>query len=120
MSRSQAYIRLISTSRWQKLRRAKIADQPFCERCQERGRWEPATEVHHIVPCETARTEEEMERLMFDPSNLMSLCHDCHTIIHTESGSRKRKGMTGKERERQHNDALMERFLRKFGGEGEG
>ena len=119
MSRSQTYNKLINTSRWQKLRRWHLGNHPWCEDCLKRGVHEVATEVHHITPCETVKDELSMAKLMYDPANLVSLCHTCHIERHMVLGSRKR-GHTRNERTRAWNDGLMERFKRKFGGEGEG
>ena len=58
----------------------------MCERCRAEGRIAAATEVHHIVPVEDAVNEAEKERLMFDPTNLRSLCHACHLQEHVELG----------------------------------
>ena len=42
------------------------------------------------MPCETAKTVTDMRRLMFDMDNLQSLCHNCHSLIHTEMKSHSR------------------------------
>ena len=34
------------------------------------------------MPVDSARTEEEAERLAYGTSNLMSLCHKCHSDLH--------------------------------------
>ena len=73
---------MIQSKAWRDLRTRKLHDQPLCEHCRREGRLTPATEVHHAVPVETARTAEGMRRLMFAPGNLVSLCHDCHAEAH--------------------------------------
>ena len=83
MAKDKDYIKLIHTSRWLQLRRATITLHPICEQCREDGYITPSTEVHHIVPVESAVTYREKERLMYDPTNLRSLCHRCHVEIHT-------------------------------------
>lgn len=87
MSKDPRYIRLIQSKAWRNLRDRKLRDQPLCEHCQREGRLVPATEVHHAVPVETARTAEGMRMLMFTPGNLVSLCHDCHAAAHRRLNS---------------------------------
>lgn len=86
MSRAADYIRWIHSTRWLRLRRARLSAHPLCERCQAEGRIRAATEVHHRRPVEQAATPAERERRMFAPANLQALCHDCHVRTHTEMG----------------------------------
>ena len=88
MAKDEAYKRLIQDKRWRQLRRAKLSETPLCERCTKEGRVRAATEVHHVVPIESAISEAEKRRLAYDFSNLQSLCRECHTKTHTEMGSR--------------------------------
>lgn len=74
----------MSTSRWTRLRWAQLKTQPICERCDAYGKSTIATEIHHKIPIERARTDREMERLCFDPDNLASMCGACHRLIHVE------------------------------------
>ena len=71
----------------------------------------PASEVHHIIPAESAINESEMRRLMFDPHNLRALCHDCHVKTHTVMGR------SGREATRKRNREKVEAVCRKFFGE---
>lgn len=48
----------------------------------------PATEVHHVRPVEEAFTLAEREQRMYDPHNLLALCHNCHVQAHSESKDR--------------------------------
>lgn len=82
MSKDKTYRKLINCTRWTELRIRKISKQPLCEACLEHGLYTPAQCVHHKTPCETAHSEAEMARLMYDMDNLMSLCRDCHRQIH--------------------------------------
>lgn len=84
MSRDKDYIALINCARWLHLRRDKLTEQPLCERCQSLGLVTAATEVHHIRPVETGLTYDDKRRLMYDPLNLMALCHSCHKQMHRE------------------------------------
>ena len=56
---------------WQRLRRMKLARQPFCAECSRRGRIVAATDVDHIVPLANGGTNAD--------DNLQSLCHSCHS-----------------------------------------
>ena len=86
---------IYNSREWKELRRAKLMEQPLCEKCLADGRaagvaggWiRSAHCVHHITPIETAATMEEMRRLAFNPANLMSLCDECHHKIHEEMRS---------------------------------
>ena len=79
---SATYNRLINSTRWRAIRAQQLAEHPFCELCRKKGVYYPATEVHHILPVDSARTEEEAERLAYGTSNLMSLCRKCHNDLH--------------------------------------
>ena len=81
---SATYKRLIGSADWRRVRAQQLAEHPFCELCAKKGVYYQtgATEVHHIMPVDSARTEEEAERLAYSPSNLMSLCHKCHSDLH--------------------------------------
>lgn len=59
----------------------------------ERNIVEPATEVHHIIPAETALNVDEMKGLMFDYDNLRSLCKECHANAHVLLGSKKKENI---------------------------
>ena len=95
MSRNKYYQKLLNSQRWKELRRAKLQRNPLCERCQYEGRVlgiiggyiRSAVDVHHVIPVESARSHEEMERLAFDMGNLQSLCVPCHIRVHQDRGS---------------------------------
>ena len=86
---SATYKRLIGSADWRRVRAQQLADHPFCELCAKKGVYYQtgATEVHHIIPIDSARTEEEAERLAYDPSNLSSLCRECHNKLHAADRS---------------------------------
>ena len=108
MSRDPRYTRLIVSKRWRELRRWKLTRTPLCERCEKAGRVTAAAEVHHVTPVETAPDLAGMERLMFDPANLASLCHKCHVETHRELKSHSRDTVRDRE------NAKLEDFRRKF------
>lgn len=99
---------MIHSARWVRLRRAKLAACPVCERCQEEGRVRPATEVHHITPVNDGLTLADKERLMYDPHNLRALCHECHVKTHMEMGR------TGRKYARRLAARQLEQFKDKF------
>lgn len=62
-----------------------------CEMCMKEGivtgSMTKQLDCHHIVPVESGRTVQEMERLCYDVNNIMLVCQDCHIKIHTEAKS---------------------------------
>lgn len=68
--------------RWKRLRNWFITTHPICEECNKQGIVTPATDVHHIIPFLTGKTEQERWKLFLDDNNLMSLCSKCHHNIH--------------------------------------
>lgn len=84
MPKDREYRRMIHTGRWLRLRREVLTRHPLCARCEAEGYVTAATEVHHRVPVESAVNPGERERLMYDPKNLVPLCHRCHVKTHTE------------------------------------
>ncbi len=77
--------------------------------CGRNGIITPATEIHHVIPCETARTVEEMRRLMFDEDNLQSLCHDCHSSVH--AGMRSHSRIKVRENAKRSLSRFKEKFI---------
>lgn len=75
---------LYNTSKWRKLRQAKLLQNPLCERCEEKGITTEATQVHHVTPISTATNDLEMMDLAYNFNNLQSLCDKCHQDIHKE------------------------------------
>lgn len=63
-----------STTAWQRLREAKLSEQPICEVCIRREVVEPATVVDHIHAINKGGPA-------FPPlDGLMSMCAPCHNI----------------------------------------
>jgi hypothetical protein len=60
---------LYNRKRWRTTRRAQLARQPLCETCGQ-----IATDVHH-------RQDIQAGGDPWDPANLASLCHPCHSRI---------------------------------------
>lgn len=61
-----------ATQRWQRLRRAKLREEPLCKLCLDIGRVEPATVVDHLVAIK--KGGEPYPPLYA----LLSLCEFCH------------------------------------------
>lgn len=108
MSKNADYNRMIQSKRWKVLRKKKIESSPICEECNGKGIIESATEVHHIIPVETASSVTGMEYLMFDMDNLRSLCHKCHRDAHIRLASKKKENI------QKNNQRITERFRKRF------
>ena len=89
MSRNKDYIKLINCHKWRKLRNEQLKRNPLCAICGD-----IANEVHHLKPVESEKEFDRMEVLAYDPSNLQSLCHKCHSDIHI--AMKKHKKQTNK------------------------
>jgi len=76
---------IYKSSRWVKLRAAKIALNPLCEHCERYGIIKPGNTIDHIIEVEDGGEVWEM-------SNLATLCHSCHnTKTGKEATKRSRK-----------------------------
>lgn len=93
MSKDFNYRRMINSSRWLLLRKQKLSSNPLCQDCESEGKIVAASEVHHVIPCESAKSVMEMEKLMYDYNNLRSLCHDCHVMTHKRMSSHSKKNV---------------------------
>lgn len=111
MAKDRDYIRLIHSPQWLRLRRERLTEHPLCERCEADGYVTPASEIHHIRPVEYGINYAEKRRLMYDPANLMALCHDCHVRVHTEMGR------SGREATRRRNAEQAAEAKRRLFGE---
>jgi len=58
--------------RWRKIRKAHLAQHPWCENGIRQGVYVPATDVHHLE-----RHVGDAEKFYTSP--LESLCHQCHS-----------------------------------------
>lgn len=108
MAKDANYIKLITTQRWKQLRLVKLKAQPLCECCKGQGKYTLATTVHHITPVESVTTIEQMEVLMFEYNNLMSVCEPCHAEIHTEMFSHTKASV------KKANERRTQRFIDRF------
>ena len=67
--------KLTSSRAWRRYRKLILEVEPLCRDCANASppRWNPATEIHHIIP----RAEGGD---VIDPAGLMPLCFGCHAI----------------------------------------
>ncbi len=65
----------------------------LCEECLKDGIITPGVDCHHIVPVETGRTIQEMERLAYDVNNCRLLCIPHHIDAHVELRSHTRENV---------------------------
>ncbi|MBQ6815580.1 MAG: HNH endonuclease [Lachnospiraceae bacterium] len=71
------------TKTWKRKRKAILKrDGYLCKECKRYGRRREATTVHHI------KHLDEYPELALTPSNLISLCSDCHNKAHPEKSKR--------------------------------
>lgn len=102
---------MLQSHEWQQLRHRKLESvRGLCERCLSQKLYVPATEIHHIVPVETATTIEDMRQLCFGWNNLQAVCHDCHQQEHRELRSRSKAQIA------ERNKAKTNRFIVQFFG----
>lgn len=64
----------VAGTRWLKLRRRILTDEPLCRLCLAVGRVTAATEIDHIHALHLGGAE-------FDPANCRPLCRDCHLDV---------------------------------------
>ena len=88
MSRDPRYQKLLNSKRWMEVKRVVWRRaNGLCERCREEGFIRAGVDCHHIVPVESGRTVQEIERLAYDVNNIRLLCVDCHIKTHQEMRS---------------------------------
>lgn len=107
MAHSRDYTRMLNSKRWKTLRLWKLEQNPLCEMCLAEGKFVAAVDVHHIQPCESARSIDEMKALCFNPDNLQALCIPHHIKVHQDVKSHSR------EAHKQREDERLERWKRK-------
>lgn len=66
---------------WRKVRARRLADEPLCRICSERGHITPATQVDHITP------RADGGKDVYE--NTQSLCVPCHTAKTAEENRRR-------------------------------
>lgn len=73
--------KIYQSAKWQKLRLAKLMQNPLCENCLAKGIITPAIDIHHK---DSFMNYTGLMRLQkaYDITNLVSLCKDCHSKEH--------------------------------------
>ena len=75
-------MKVYNSSIWRNLRDVYRREHPLCEICAREGRTTAAAHIHHRVSFTNAESEEQRDRLAYDPKNLMSVCEKCHQLLH--------------------------------------
>jgi 5-methylcytosine-specific restriction protein A len=65
---------LLYDRKWRKKRAVWLAANPWCENCMDYGKYEPAEDVHHVIP-------HRGDVRIFNSGPFQSLCHYCHSRI---------------------------------------
>ena len=74
-----------NTKQWRDLAALQLGKHPTCQLCAEQGRVTPAVDVHHVRSFTDITDPGERHRVAFDPSNLLSLCKECHATLHNKA-----------------------------------
>lgn len=69
------------TQQWQKIRKIKLQQSPFCEECKKNGTIVVGKIVDHIIPIKQGGAP-------YDLNNLQTLCWSCHSRKSIQEGSR--------------------------------
>lgn len=100
MAHSKLYIQLMNSRQWHQLRIQKLRANPLCEICQAQGYVTASRCVHHLVPVESGRTDEDCRTLCFQWTNLQALCFKCHSDIHKAERSHSRSAHQQRSKDR--------------------
>lgn len=73
--------KIYTSAKWQKIRAAKLMNNPLCELCLAKGIIKPAIDIHHK---DSFMNYQGAMRLFkaYDSTNLLSLCKECHSALH--------------------------------------
>lgn len=74
--------KIYATTKWRKLRLAKLMEQPLCEMCLKEGKTKLGEDVHHIISFLSTNDPNKRKQLAFDYNNLMTICKYHHQLIH--------------------------------------
>lgn len=72
---------IYNTNRWRDMRLAKLMQTPKCEICEIERRVNLAEDVHHAHSFLDV-ADDDMLRVAYDASNLISVCRRCHNRCH--------------------------------------
>lgn len=96
-----------NTTEWRKLRETYIKQNPLCKECLKQGKVTPAEDVHHIKSGFSKGTANRI--LLLDYNNLMSLCKQCHNMLHSKENNPNYKTI---EEQIKDLDSLMSNILK--------
>lgn len=69
-----------SSPEWKQAARiVRARDKGICQRCSKSCKEKRDSHIHHIVSFQN-------KEIRADPSNLVTLCRDCHRLIHSKGG----------------------------------
>jgi 5-methylcytosine-specific restriction endonuclease McrA len=99
--------RMLNDKRWTQTKavvwqRAK----GLCEECAKtitatgRPLLVAGVDCHHVIPFESAKTQQEAEALCYNPDNVRLLCVRCHINAHTQAKSHTKEAHQAREAER--------------------
>lgn len=73
--------RFYKSKLWRKLRSEVLKENNYeCQVCKHKGKYSKAYIVHHILHV------KDRPELALTKANLMSVCAECHNILHPEKG----------------------------------
>lgn len=113
MSRDKRYQKLLNSKRWWDVKRIVWQRaNGLCERCKAKGLIVPGVDCHHLMPVESAKSPQEMERLCYDDRNIQLLCIACHIKAHQDMRSHTTEEVKANRQRRQERwkDSLIARF----------
>ena len=103
------HMRMLNDRRWMETKRTVwTRAEGLCEWCKRDGYIVAGKDCHHIIPFESGKTQEEMERLCYDSQNIVLLCIPCHQKAHVELRSKTKAKV--KERRAQAFERWKDRF----------
>ena len=73
---------IYNSKEWKSLRRAYFQKNPLCERCLAMGKITAGQHVHHITSFMMYDDKLQRMQCAMDWNNLMTVCVDCHEILH--------------------------------------
>ena len=100
MAHSELYRKIMNSRQWRETRAAVISAHPLCQQCEKTGRYVSAQCVHHVIPIESGRTEQDCWSLALNVKNCTALCYQCHAEIHMAERSHTKESHRQREAER--------------------
>lgn len=73
-----------NSSAWHSLRNDYYVRNPLCEVCMTHNVVRVAEHIHHKQPFLSGINDNERWQLLLDEQNLISVCADCHSKLHSK------------------------------------